>query len=415
MKKACGRRWVAFAAIMVALWLGVVLTPATSVAGEMPGLEQLELAEDFAARAVKRAAEAKRTCDPKLIREALELTEEAVFVTASVAANAGKANNLELADHAFDRTLPIGAALKEITEACRTCCTEKNQEEGEKSYCCDCDLVKATLRLAKDIAALSRDAAAYAKETNYKKLSRTAYACANTVASALADISGACACCSPGGGGGGSGCCCDCDLPLETVRVGKEIAFLVLAETEVAQETRDRDLAGEAYKAGRAVGETLWHMTESWMSWIFCNQGRGGASAWLCFCDCRLIEETMTLGETMELLVSKAAGLAEQEKNPDLVQDAYDMANAFGKAVRGVGHIATHCYRTSMELSYVDCCREALALAEKMSERNGKIVAHLIELGATPERPGAPGDPGPPTEDELPIRDHEQPSFSPVE
>ena len=402
-------------AMAVAVWLAVLLIGAPAGARQMPGADQLALADDFAARAIKRAGEARKNCDAELIKEALELAEEAVFVTSSVAAEAKKSNNLDLADSAYNRTQIIGDALWGITDACRTCCREKNEEKGEKTYCCDCDLVKATLRLARNIATLSRDAAVHAKETDYKKLGGTAYSCANAIAGALANLTGACACCSPGGDGEGAGCCCDCDLPLETVRLGKEIGFVVLAETEAALESKDKNLAKEAYGAAHALGEALWRMSESWMSWIFCNQSRWGASSWLCFCDCGLMDDTTTLGQTLELLVSRAADLAAQEKDPELVQDAYDMADTFDKGVRGFGSIATHCIRTSMDLAYVTCSRAGFAAAERMTERNEKIMEDLIKLGATPEKPVVAEGPEPPIRDEIPIRDHEQPPFSPVE
>lgn len=357
----------------------VVLSGLTASAQISAGVDRLRLAEDFASQAVKRATEAMELCETKRIREALALTDEAIFMTSLVAAEAVKVGDLKLARSAYSRTRIIGEAFQAITGTCVACCNRNHEESGDRGpHCCDCDLLEATLRVGKEIAQLSMDAVKQAQETKNKKLGQTACLCANSAARALADLTAAYACCSQSRGDeGGAGCCCDCDLPLETVRLAQKVAFVLLEETEIAQKTKDEALAGEAYSAGNAVAKAFRHMTESWMSWMLCSRSGSEAKAWLCFCDCPLIEDAMTLAETIELLISRAAGLAEREKEPGFIQGADDMAHTFDKALEGIGRIATHCYRNSMELVYVNCCRKALDTSKRMAERNNAVVEKL--------------------------------------
>jgi len=418
MKKRHKRRVIAVFGFFVGQWIfGSWMSLA--IAGPMTGEQQLQLAEDLSARAIKRATEAKEVCDPKLIRESLELAQEAVYLTSSVAEQAEIAKDVALVQSAHEKGSMIAQALKAIGHACRTCCVRKKTVEGRTAYCCDCELVKEALKLARAVITLSAGGLTEAANSNNLELGRVAYATANAIGEAVTDFSGACACCSPGKEDDeGAGCCCDCQLPLETVTLAKDIAFVILEETSVAQKTKDMDLSRQAYRAALGVGEALWHVTESWMSWIYCTESRLGSRARLCFCDCGLVEETMALGENVESLVSKAVNLAEQEKDPDLVQEAYNMANAFDKGMTGVGQVATYCIRTSMDLAYVTCCRTGLETTDKMTERNREIIDKLITLGATPEGPVEKIEaeaPPPPILDEIPIRDHEQPPYSRVE
>ena len=418
MKKRHKRQVVAVFGFVFGLWfLGSCMSLA--MAGSMTGEQQLQLAEDLSGRAIKRATEAKEACDPKLIRESLELGQEAAYLTSTVVEQAETAKDVALLQNAHEKGSLIAQALRTIGDACRTCCARRKTVEGKTAYCCDCELVKEALKLAKAVITLSAGGLTEVANNNNLELGRVVYATANTIGEAVADLSGACACCSPGKeDDGNTGCCCDCQLPLETVTLAKDIVFVILEETSVAQKTKDVDLSRQAYRAAVAVGEALWHVTESWMSWIYCTESRLGSRAWLCFCDCGLVEETVTLGENLESLVSKAVNLAEQEKDPDLVQEAYNMANAFDKGMKGVGQVAVYCIRSSMELAYVTCCRAGLETTDKMTERNKEIIDKLITLGATPEEPVEKIEaeaPPPPILDEIPIRDYEQPPFSPVE
>jgi hypothetical protein len=124
----------------------------------------------------------------------------------------------------------------------------------------------------------------------------------------------------------------------------------------------------------------------------------------------------MTLAENLESLVARAVELAEAEKKPDLVGEAYGMANTFDKGIKGVADVAGYCMSTSMVEAIVACCKRAVASTELMREQNDKLVERMVNLGATPEVPELSQDPGlgPPWEEE-PIRDHEQPPVSRVE
>ena len=149
MKKRHKRQVVAVFGFVFGLWfLGSCMSLA--MAGSMTGEQQLQLAEDLSGRAIKRATEAKEACDPKLIRESLELGQEAAYLTSTVVEQAETAKDVALLQNAHEKGSLIAQALRTIGDACRTCCARRKTVEGKTAYCCDCELVKEALKLAKE-------------------------------------------------------------------------------------------------------------------------------------------------------------------------------------------------------------------------------------------------------------------------
>jgi hypothetical protein len=137
-------------------------------------------------------------------------------------------------------------------------------------------------------------------------------------------------------------------------------------------------------------------------------------------CGCELFQEALESANKAAVLMSEVAAEAENTGDVELAQSAYKMiTNIVGAAVALIIETCTYCAQTNPDLETVACCEEKRAKAEEIARLNNEAIEMTLAAGAIPglpeayEEPEAPGV-EPPMEDELPIRDHEQPSASPI-
>lgn len=137
-------------------------------------------------------------------------------------------------------------------------------------------------------------------------------------------------------------------------------------------------------------------------------------------CDCELVQKALELANDAAALVSQVAAEAEKTGDIELAQKAYDMAtNIVGAAVTSIIETCRYCGQTSLDIETVACCEEKRAKAEEIARLNNEAIEMTLAAGAIPGLPEAYEEPEapsvePPVEDELPIRDHEQPPASPI-
>ncbi len=137
-------------------------------------------------------------------------------------------------------------------------------------------------------------------------------------------------------------------------------------------------------------------------------------------CNCELLKEALQLADKAAVTVSEVAAEAGKTGNIKLAQDVYNMAtNVVGAAVALIIETCTYCAQTSLDPETVACCEQSRAKAEEIAGLNNKTIDTTLAAGVIPELPEAYEEPEatgvePPVEDELPIRDHEQPPASPV-
>ena len=94
----------------------------SALAQEMTAEEKLEVADDLSIKAVKRAAEARETCNCELFEEALESANRAAVLLSEVAAEAENTGNIDLARSTYNTaTNVVGAAVGLIIETCAYC------------------------------------------------------------------------------------------------------------------------------------------------------------------------------------------------------------------------------------------------------------------------------------------------------
>jgi hypothetical protein len=138
------------------------------------------------------------------------------------------------------------------------------------------------------------------------------------------------------------------------------------------------------------------------------------------FCDCALLVEALELANEAAVLVSAVAAELDKTGNIDLAQRTHDIVtNVVGAAVAFIRETCTYCLQTSLTLETVECFEQNCLKAEEIDRLINETMEATFSAGALPGppepfvEPEAPGD-GAPVEDELPIRDHEQPPASPV-
>ncbi len=137
-------------------------------------------------------------------------------------------------------------------------------------------------------------------------------------------------------------------------------------------------------------------------------------------CNCELLQEALQLADKAAARVSEVAAEAENTGDIELAQSAYNAATkVVGAAVGLIIETCAYCGQTSLDLETVACCEQNRAKAEEIAMLNNKTIDTTLAAGAIPGLPEAYEEPEaptvePPVEDELPIRDHEQPSASPI-
>jgi hypothetical protein len=138
------------------------------------------------------------------------------------------------------------------------------------------------------------------------------------------------------------------------------------------------------------------------------------------FCDCELLVEALELANKAAVLVSAVAAELEKTGNIDLAQRTHDIVtNVVGATVAFIRETCTYCPQTSLTPETVECFEQNCLKAEEIDRLINETIEATLFAGALPGppepfvEPEAPGD-GAPVEDELPIRDHEQPPASPV-
>ncbi|MBW2174389.1 MAG: hypothetical protein JRF64_07065 [Deltaproteobacteria bacterium] len=136
-------------------------------------------------------------------------------------------------------------------------------------------------------------------------------------------------------------------------------------------------------------------------------------------CDCELLVESLELANEAAVLVWAVAAELYKTGDIDLAQRTHDLVtNVVGATVAFIRETCTHCPQTSLILETVECFEQNCLKAEEIARFNAKTIDTTIAAGALPGLPEAEAaeatDVGPPIENELPIRDHEQPPASPV-
>ena len=137
-------------------------------------------------------------------------------------------------------------------------------------------------------------------------------------------------------------------------------------------------------------------------------------------CNCELFEEALESANRAAVLLSEVAAEAENTGNIDLARSTYNTAtNVVGAAVGLIIETCAYCGQTSLDIETVACSGENGARAEEISRFNDETIQTTLAAGAIPGLPEAYEEPEapsvePPVEEELPIRDHEQPPASPV-
>lgn len=99
-----------------------------ALAQEMSTPGKIKLADVSSILAVKRAAESRATCNPELLRRAVESINQAATLMSEVAIEADNSGNLELAQKVYDMaTNVVGRGTGFIKEVCMHC-TQAGQD-----------------------------------------------------------------------------------------------------------------------------------------------------------------------------------------------------------------------------------------------------------------------------------------------
>jgi hypothetical protein len=209
---------------------------------------------------------------------------------------------------------------------------------------------------------------------------------------------------------------CNCELLKEALELADKLAILVSGAAAEAKKTGSIQLSQNACKMGNTVGATLSHITETYR---YCARTSIDQENVACLCDCKLAQQALELANELAILVSGAAAEAEKAGSIELAQCAYNMANTIEAGLTDISETSMYCARTSTDLETVTCCEQNRAKAEEIAKLNNETIQMTLAAGAIPELPEAYEEPEatdvePPVEDELPIRDHEQPPASPV-
>jgi hypothetical protein len=107
--------------------LSSVLVP-PALAEEMTTPGKIKLADVSSILAVKRAAESRSTCNPELLRRAVESINQAATLMSEVVVEADNTGNLDLAQEVYDiATNVVGRGIGFIKEVCIHC-TEGGQD-----------------------------------------------------------------------------------------------------------------------------------------------------------------------------------------------------------------------------------------------------------------------------------------------
>lgn len=296
----------------------------------------------------------------------------------------------------------------------------RNLAEGRET--CNCDVIQKAAELADDAAALVSQVAAEAEKIGNMELAQQAYDMANNVVgAAVVSIAQTRTYCAKTNTRLTTATCfCDCRSVREALVLAVRLASLVSEARAHAKETGDINLQ-DACEMGYTVGAALADTTETCR---YCARTSNYPANVACLCDCELTQESLKLADELAILASEVAAEAEEAGGgePALAQCAYDMANAVEAALSHMTETGMYCAQTSMETEIVACSERNRAKAEEIARFNAQTIETAIAAGALPGLPEAyeapeaaeAADVGPPVEDELPIRDHEQPPASPV-
>jgi hypothetical protein len=103
------------------LILSCVVVPA-AVAQEMSAADKMDMADDAASLAVKRAAEARARCNPAFLRGAVESIRQAATLVSEAVIEAENTGRLALAQEAYGMaTNIVGQGIGFIREVCMHC------------------------------------------------------------------------------------------------------------------------------------------------------------------------------------------------------------------------------------------------------------------------------------------------------
>jgi hypothetical protein len=118
----------AFSALFI-----VALLPSPVLAEEMSTAGKIKMADSASILAVKQAAESRATCNPALLRRAVESINQAAVLMSEVVGEADNTGNLALAQEVYDMaTNIVGRGLGFIKGVCMHC-TQAGLDPGAVS------------------------------------------------------------------------------------------------------------------------------------------------------------------------------------------------------------------------------------------------------------------------------------------
>jgi len=202
----------------------------------------------------------------------------------------------------------------------------------------------------------------------------------------------------------------DTRLVQEVLDFTREALSLVSEVVVEAETTGNADLAKDTYRVADKVITGLLNICSTCLS---CAQTAVEPTTVPCCCDCNQGRQLLELAFKATALISDRVDVAEETKDDELVQLGYDMANKARKAIALLSESWTHCAKTLADAGTVACCRENATQVDGIAGLLDRAKREAVALGAEPEVPQAREEKFH-TDDETPIRDHEQPPASPI-
>jgi len=135
---------------------------------------KLELAEDLSRSAVKRADEAKKTGETRMVQEVLDMTREALSLVSEVVVEVEGRGNEDLAKDTYRVADKVVTAFMKISATCLSC-AETAVEPAVAPCCCECSQGRQLRELAFKSTALISGMVDEAEETGNEELAQLGY------------------------------------------------------------------------------------------------------------------------------------------------------------------------------------------------------------------------------------------------
>jgi len=202
----------------------------------------------------------------------------------------------------------------------------------------------------------------------------------------------------------------DTRMVQEVLDMTREALSLVSEVVVEVDGAGNEEPAKDTYRVADKVITALMKVGAACLS---CAETAAAPAAAPCCCECNQGQQLLELAFKSTGLISGMVDEAEETKDDELVQLGYDMANKAGKALAALNEAWTHCAKTLADAGTVACCRENATQVAGVAELMDRAKRETVVLGAEPEVPPTREEKFR-TDDETPIRDHEQPPASPI-